>query len=357
MKRRNFILKSSVFGSSFIMVPLSCSTRYRKAKHSSDPVDNVLHKVKTAMLSMQRASWEQGLAAQAFLESSEDDMVILMAGESVLRQTEEGRLAVLYHDNGVTDPAASGEAVLYAARLSGDENLKTAADKMVAYLIERAPKNSSGILYHTQNAPQIWVDSLYMAPPFLACAGLYEESLRQVRGIRTVLWNSKKKLFSHIWDDSNKSFINEKFWGVGNGWAAAGITRVVRALPDAMQSEREELISYIKEVLDGCLEYLRADYLFHNVVDDTNSFVETNLSQMLAYTILSGINEGWLGRDYLDYAFRMREAAHKKVDRHGYVQGVCGAPYFDKPGRATEGQAFFILMEAAFDKLNKSQDN
>ena len=36
-----------------------------------------------------------------------------------------------------------------------------------------------------------------------------------------------------------------------------------------------------------------------------------------------------------------------KVDAHGLVQGVCGAPRFDRPGTAPEGQAFFLLMEAA----------
>ena len=354
MKRRNFILKSSAFGSTFIFTPLQGTSELVLAKDSTKFDKEVIKKVKIAMLSMQRASWEQGIAAQAFLERVEDDMVILMAKESVLRQTEEGRLSVLYQDNGVTDPAASGEAVLHAANLSGDESLKTAAGKMLEYLLERAPKNSSGILYHTINASQIWVDSLYMAPPFLASAGYFKESVKQIKGIRTVLWDTDKKLYSHIWDDGNQTFINKKFWGVGNGWAAAGITRVVKALPNEMQSEKEELANYIHEVIDGCLAYIRSDNLFHYVVNDSSTFVETNLSQMLAYTIFSGVKNNWLDKDYLDYAYRMRDAAYKKVDKYGYVQGVCGAPYFDKPGRATEGQAFFLLMEAAYDKLVRS---
>jgi hypothetical protein len=44
----------------------------------------------------------------------------------------------------------------------------------------------------------------------------------------------------------------------------------------------------------------------------------------------------------------MRKAAHAKVDAFGLVQGVCGAPNFDRSGTATEGQAFFLLMEAAY---------
>lgn len=47
----------------------------------------------------------------------------------------------------------------------------------------------------------------------------------------------------------------------------------------------------------------------------------------------------------------MRKAANKKVDSFDLVMGVCGAPNFDRPGTATEGQAFFLLMEAAYNDL------
>jgi len=43
----------------------------------------------------------------------------------------------------------------------------------------------------------------------------------------------------------------------------------------------------------------------------------------------------------------MREAVYEKTDGQGLVQGVCGSPGFEHPGTAPEGQAFFILMEAA----------
>ncbi len=49
---------------------------------------------------------------------------------------------------------------------------------------------------------------------------------------------------------------------------------------------------------------------------------------------------------------RMRKAAHGKVDEFGLVQGVCGSPTFNHPGTATEGQAFFLLMEAAYSTLS-----
>lgn len=310
-----------------------------------------LERVKRAMLSMQRASWEQGVAAQAFLEIGDDEQVVLMAKEAALRQTKEGRLSVLYTDNGVTDPAASGEAVLHAARTSGDADLEQAAGRMAAYLLERAPRAADGTLHHTLNEPEIWVDSMYMAPPFLAVAGHHEEAVRQLDGMGRRLWNAEKKLYSHRWHEGRQEFVNSKAWGVGNGWAMAGLARVVDALPERLAPERERLAERARQTLDGCLAHLRPDGLFHNVVDEPDTFVETNLSQMAAYAIFSGVRSGWLPRSYLSRALEMRDAVHGKVDERGYVQGVCGAPFFDSPGRATEGQAFFLLMEAAHARL------
>jgi rhamnogalacturonyl hydrolase YesR len=313
-----------------------------------------LERVKRAMLSMQRASWEQGVAAQAFLELGDDEQVFLMAKEAALRQTTEGRLSVLYTDNGVTDPSASGEPVLHAARASGDAALKKAAERMAEYLLEKAPRAADGTLYHTLNEPEIWVDSLYMAPPFLAAAGHHEEAIRQLDGIGKPLWNPDKRLYSHRWHDGKQEFINAKAWGVGNGWAMAGLARVVDALPERLAPERERLALRATQTLEGCLAHLRPDGLFHNVVDEPDTFVETNLSQMAAYAIFRGVRSGWLADSYLRVALEMRKAAHGKVDERGYVQGVCGAPFFDSPGRAAEGQAFFLLMEAAHAKLSQS---
>jgi unsaturated rhamnogalacturonyl hydrolase len=137
------------------------------------------------------------------------------------------------------------------------------------------------------------------------------------------------------------------------GPCAAGMTRVIAALPESMQANRKRLQTYVREVLDGCLAHLRTDGLFHDVVDKPSTFVETNLAQMLSYTIYRGVAAGGLDRALVAQADRMRQAAHAKVDRCGMVQGVCGSPMFDRSGTACEGQAFFLLMEAAHRDLRR----
>lgn len=347
MVRRNFLKRALPLGTAAGVSLLGVKMSLVGEKPALPDVKSKIEKVKQAMLTMQRDAWEQGVAAQAFLEMGEEQLVVMMAREAAVRQIPDGRLAYLGCFGGVTDPAANGEALLYAAGVTGEERLRRAAGRMLDYLLERAPKTKDGILYHVDNKPQVWVDSMYMAPPFLAVAGHPQEAIKQIEGMRRLLWDPKKKLFSAIWDDGLNDFHRKDFWGVGNGWAAAGMARIIRALPEEMAAEKKRLVGYVREVLDGCLAHQRKDNLFHDVVDKPSTFVETNLAQMLAYTIYRGVAEAWLDSSYLKKAERMREAAHAKVDDRGYVQGVCGSPNFDSPGTATEGQAFFLLMEAA----------
>lgn len=306
-------------------------------------------RVRRAMLSMQRASWEQGLAAQACLEEGETELAILLAREAVLRQGPDGRLSQLGADPGVTDAAAAGEAVMFAALATGERGLAEGAERMLGFLLQRAPRSADGVLFHQLPAPdgELWSDSFYMAPPFLAAAGQAEDALRQIRGLRRRLWLPGKRLLAHRWNETQGRFVREAAWGVGNGWAAAGIARTLAHLPPAMRDEREELAGYVRELLAGCLAHQRPDGLFHDVLDDPATFVETNLAQMLAWTIHRGVAGGWLDPALRARAEAMRGAVLTRVDASGLVQGVCGSPSFDRPGTAAEGQAFFLMMEAA----------
>jgi unsaturated rhamnogalacturonyl hydrolase len=328
MKRRDFLTCLPPAGLAIGMTGTTAKNPIRIPDDSQDRQKSTLEKVTLAMLTMQRATWEQGVAMQALLESGKTELVVLMAKEAVLRQSQDGRLAMLGEEFALSDAASPGEAVLWAAKQTGDQALMDGFHKVLDYVMHKAPRNKEGIIYHFTNLPQI-------------------------EGVRKYLWNADKKLLSHMWDCEKQEFPRKDCWGVGNGWSAAGIARVIRALPDSMEAGKDRLRGYATDIIDGCLAHMRDDGLFHNIVDDPRSFVETNLAQMIAYSIYRGILGGWLDKRYKEKADRARSAAHSKVDGLGLVQGVCGSPEFDHPGTATEGQAFFILMEVAHNDLNK----
>ncbi|MBN2349577.1 MAG: glycoside hydrolase family 88 protein [Bacteroidales bacterium] len=352
MKRRDFLLNMPAAGLTLgVTGTLAAGCVAPVTEEKTFANNTTIEKVKLAMLTMQRRTWEQGVAMQAMLELGEEELVILMAKDAVIYQTEDGRVAMVGEEFALSDAASPGEALLWAAKKTGDPVLTNGYNKLLDYIMNKAPRTDDGIIYHFTNVPQIWSDINYMLPPFLAAAGEYKEAVKQIKGAFSCLWNKDKKLLSHMWDCDKKEFVRKDFWGVGNGWSAAGLTRVINVLPDGMMEERDLLIQYVKDIIDGCLVYIREDGLFHDVVDDPDSFVETNLGQMLAYSIYRGIKGGWIDSSYKEKADKMRAAAHGKVDELGLVQGVCGAPNFNKAGTAAEGQVFFILMEVAHKAL------
>lgn len=299
-----------------------------------------------AALAMQRRDWEQGILAQAALEAGDREQVILLTRAAMLQATADGRMGVVVR-GGPTDPAMGGVAYAKAAQWTHAPEIQRAVDALLGWIQFKAPRSNDGILYHVFDGREMWSDGFNCAPPFLAAMGSHDEALKQIEGYRQRLWNEKKQLLHHIWDDDQKQFGDATFWGGGNGWAAAGLARVIRILPPAPSADRRRLVEFAHAVIEGCLAYQRPDGLFHNVVDDCSTFVETNLSQMLAYAIYCGLNDGWLPVAYRARADRMRDAARAKMDPEGFVQGACSAPNFDRPGISTEAQAFCILMEAA----------
>jgi len=310
-----------------------------------------LAKVRAAALALQRRDWEQGSLAQAFLEAGDMEQVILFSKAALVLKVPDGRMAVV-GEGSPTDPAMGGEAYWRAGQVTGDATLQRAVQDMLQWLLDRAPRAQDGTLYHVFQRPEVWSDGFNGAPPFLAATGHYDEAVRQIDGFKRRLWNPEKKLLAHIAsDDKNLQAAQPEFFGTGNGWAAAGVARVIRTLPASRESDRKRLAEFVRDIADGCLAFQRSDGLFHNIVDRPATFVETNLAQMLAFALYTGVKGGWLPASYFEAAERMRKAAEEKVDSFGFVQGVCGAPGFDSSGVSTEGQAFFLMMEAAAAKL------
>jgi unsaturated rhamnogalacturonyl hydrolase len=318
------------------------------AKLRQDPL---VAKALSAMLGFQRASWEQGVAGQALIEAGEQGAAVALARASLVHVNQSGVVAAW--DGSPTDPLMLGDTLWWAAQRTGEPELRKAADDMLQFALAGAARAPDGTPYHQPSTQEMWSDGSFTSPPFLAAAGHYDEAVAQLRGVIQRLWDPEKKLMHHRWSERNQTLTHAAHWGGGNGWTAAALTRVIRSLPPEHQADRALLAGILKELLDGCRACQRPDGLFYDEVDNPASYVETNLAAMLAYSIYESVRGGWLPESYLSAADRMRAAVRAKVDQDGFVQGVAGAPSFDRPGISTEGQAFFILMEAAARKSGR----
>jgi unsaturated rhamnogalacturonyl hydrolase len=316
---------------------------------TTDGPDRDIESVLTALLAMQRQSWEQGVAGHALLDLGRHDLVRVMARDAVTRQTASGKLAEI-DDAGTVNCAANGEAVRWVAEADHDQLLADAFDRQLRWIEETCPRADDGTLFHLEGRREIWTDSVYMVLPLLALVGNVGEAERQLDGHRRRLFDPGTGLYAARWDEDAQRLNAPQKWGTGNGWVVAGIGRSLLLLDRAgipPGTFGPAAAGHARQVIDACLRHRRSDGLFHDVLDDPGSFVETNLAQMLAYATLTGVADGWLSEDYADVGHSLLASARTMIDEHGFVTGACGAPRFDRPGISAEAQSFFLLASAA----------
>lgn len=316
--------------------------------------------VKNAMLAVQRYPWEQGVCAQALWELGDVTTAMAMAHDAVLRQKEDGRLAVINENIAVTDPAANGEVVWRTYERTGDAKYYEAAQRMLDYLMHYAPRTDTNCICHNQisfhegySPDQVWVDSIYMAPPFLAVMGEITEAVAQIEGYLAYLRDAKTGLLYHIYDAGTGRFVRQKLWATGNGWALLGMARVAEIALDKGDTEAAgKMIAYGKELLDAMLKYQLADGRFHDILDDPDSFIEGTAAMMMAAFIYRGIAGGWLSSEYIVHADRVRVTMEEYVDDIGLIKEVCGCPDFLEVGTSAESMAAYLMMHAWYGKYS-----
>ncbi len=309
---------------------------------------DVKNKVKQAMLCMTRQCWEQGIAAQALLELQDEKDLELVVHDIVLRQSEDGRLCNVESTPAITDSSFGIYAALTVGKKNNNKMYLEAAKKNVIFLLKHAERSEDGVIYHMENSQEIWADSAAFTPFSLALLGYYEEAVEQMKGLQKKLYDPEYQLYYHMWDEGEKEFKRKVLWGIGNGWFLTGLIRLYKILPDAYATEKKEIHRDMIMLLDAMLAWETSNHLFTDNLIDKDSFEETEVSEMIAYSIYVLVNEKILDRSYLERTDKIRNAIHKKVRADGLVSDCASSPDFLHPGTSVEGQAHFLMMEQAF---------
>ena len=311
------------------------------------------NKVINCMLSMQRYPWEQGVCAQALYEAGRDELWIPMAYDAVKRMHSDGRLAMIGGEVTVSDPAANGEVCLRAYERTGKVFFKEGADRMLKYLMETAPRTKDGIICHNTvsfidgfSPYQLWIDGLYMVPPFLAVMGYIDEAMEQVKGYCRYLFDEENHLFYHIFDAEQGRFVRKVHWATGNGWALMGLARILEeAERRGREDIRDELLILLTDTLRSMLGYQCPDGRFRDILDDNSSFIDGTSAMMAAAVIYRGNAKGYLDLD-LGCADKAYETVTGKIDDYGLIHEVCGCPDFITAGTSAEAEASYIMASA-----------
>jgi rhamnogalacturonyl hydrolase YesR len=166
-----------------------------------------------------------------------------------------------------------------------------------------------------------WVDDMYMVgslqvqafkatgdPVYLDRAALqivsYVDSLQRPNG-----------LFYHRPDAPH-------YWGRGNGWGAAAIGELLSVLPED-HAHYDRLVTAYRKMMGGLLHTQADDGMWHQLLDDHESFAESSCTGMFLFAMITGIDLGILPyEDYIGAVERGWNALSERVNDQGEVIGV-----------------------------------
>ncbi len=232
---------------------------------------------------------------------------------------------------------------------------------------ERMPRAGENAIQHVvsgeNNEGQIWDDTLYMTVLFLAKMGqvlgkeeYIQESIDQFLVHIKYLTDRKTGLFYHGWTFLERNHFGEALWARGNSWYTAGLVDYLEVLRKE-EGVRKFLLTTLKEQVDALSSCQDESGLWHTLLDDGDSYLETSASCAFAYGILKAVRMGYLDPAYEAVGRRAVCGVMEKIRLDGTVEGVSyGTPVFKEkeqykqvpicPMPYGQSMALMMLVEA-----------
>lgn len=113
------------------------------------------------------------------------------------------------------------------------------------------------------------------------------------------------------------------YWGRGNGWVAAGMTEILRHLPDSSPYYLPILRGYQK-MMKTLQNYQTEEGMWRQLIDQDDFWIETSGSAMFTYALTMGIKYGWLSvKEYEETVRKGWLGMVTYINSDGKVREVC----------------------------------
>ncbi|THE16228.1 glycoside hydrolase family 105 protein [Enterococcus hirae] len=201
----------------------------------------------------------------------------------------------------------------------------------VMYEMPRTKENGlQHATYGPENKNQLWDDTLMMTVLPLAKIGKLLNRLEYLEEARyqfmihiKYLMDKRTGLWYHGWTfDGNHNYA-EAFWARGNCWLTIAIPEIIEILElpkeDAL---RKLLMETLEAQVRTLASYQSKSGLWHTLLDDPSSYVESSATAGFTYGILKAIHKRYLPKEYKEVAYLAISGLLEQIDETGEVQNV-----------------------------------
>jgi unsaturated rhamnogalacturonyl hydrolase len=236
----------------------------------------------------------------------------------------------LIHMAALDDCGAIGAALIKAYARKQDPRYRSTIDQIADYIGHNQMRLPDGTLSRARPQPvALWIDDAYMSIPFLAQMGKltgdrrwYDDAAQQVIGMAQRLQDPATGLYDHAWYENTAPYDPKFFWGRGAGWGVMSAAELLSVLPED-HPQRAKVLDIFRRAARGVTETQGSTGMWHQLLDKTDSYLETSATAMFTFGIARGVNRGWLPQTYAPVAQAGWQALSKRVRSDGRIEGIC----------------------------------
>ncbi|MEI7025508.1 beta-galactosidase BglB [Paenibacillus sp. y28] len=216
--------------------------------------------------------------------------------------------------------------------LTGNERYLATCREWADWIIDGMPRTQEGGLQHitiiADNEEQLWDDTLFMTVLFLAKMGeildrndYREEAEYQFLLHIKYLADPASGLWYHGWTFDGRHNFGKTLWARGNCWYTAGVVEYleISGVSGAVQRHlRQTLETQVKQLV----KLQEPDGMWHTLLADPASYVETSATAGFGFGILKGVRKGYLDASYFEAGKKAAEAVISHIGEDGTVAQV-----------------------------------
>lgn len=181
---------------------------------------------------------------------------------------------------------------------------------------------------HRPQYQSIWADDIYMSVPFLANMGVLtgdnkylDDAVKQILQMADRLYIPEKELFDHGWSVTSGDYDPRFYWARANGWTLMAMAELLGILPEDYPG-RDKILHLYRSMIRSLAGLQDGTGFWHNMLDKTDTFLETSATAMFTFAVAKGINEGWINHVYGPVAITGWNAINSRILENGAVDGT-----------------------------------
>ena len=220
----------------------------------------------------------------------------------------------------------------YVGEYLGSERYLEPCRKSAAWVMEHFPRTKEGGFQHmtsdTLNDQELWDDTLFMTVLFLANMGrmegkreYIEEAQYQFLLHAKYLADAETGLWYHGWTFNGNHNFAGAFWGRGNCWVTIAIPEFLQMV-DCDPEVAAKLQQILLNQINSLVKFQNENGMWHTLIDDPTSYVESSATCGFAYGILKAVHSGLIDGSYAKAAYKALNPIMGYIADSGVVNQV-----------------------------------